>query len=83
MKTKIEIKSFNGNVLFTHEREDNSVKKTVEEAVRQNVWLRDADLGWADLRDAYLNGADLYGADLYGAKNVRSYHLPAQATGRS
>ena len=77
MKTEIEIKDIYGNVLFTHECEENSVKKTVEEAVRQHVRLRGADLRGADLRDAYLRdaylrdaylrGADLGGADLRGA----------------
>ena len=77
MKTKIEIKDIYGNVLFTHECEDNSVKKTLEEAVRQRANLCVANLGGAnlygadlygaDLQGADLGGADLYGADLHGA----------------
>ena len=60
MKTKIEIKSILGSVLFELEKENNSIKKTLEEAVN-----RGADLGGANLRDA-----DLRGADLGGAKNI-------------
>ena len=77
MKTKIEIKDIYGNALFTHEHEGNSAKETVGEAVRQNVRLRGACLGDADLRgadlrgaclgDAYLRGAYLGGACLRGA----------------
>ena len=78
MKVKIEIKNrITGKVLFELEREDNSVKKTLEEAVKNKAYLRGADLRGADLRgadlggaylgDAYLGGADLRGADLVGA----------------
>jgi hypothetical protein len=69
MKTEIEIKDIYGNVLFTHECKDNRVKKTVEEAVRQHMRLRGADLRYAylygaNLRGAYLRGANLRYADL-------------------
>ena len=69
MKTKIEIKDIFSNVLFTYECEDNSVKKTVEEAVKQDV-----SLCMADLRDADLHGANLYCANLRGA-NLRDADL--------
>ena len=64
MKTKIEIKSIFGTLLFEHESEDNSVKKTLIEAVKRG----------ADLRGAYLRSADLYGADLCGA-DLRGAYL--------
>lgn len=51
-KIKIQIKSIFGNLLFEHEKENNTIKDTVEEAVKQ-----DADLGGANLRDAYLGDA--------------------------
>ena len=54
MKTKIEIKSVFGSVLFSFEKENNTIKDTLQEAVRQA-----ANLGGADLRDANLRGADL------------------------
>ena len=72
-KIKIEIKNrFTGKVLFEYEKENNTVKDTVIEAVRKGADLRGADLGGAylrgaDLRGAYLRGADLRVADLGGA----------------
>ena len=62
MRKKIEIKDIFGNVLFVHECENNSIKKTVEEAVMQDISLYKADL-----RDAYLRGANLRGANLRDA----------------
>ena len=60
-KIKIEIKNrFTGSVLFEYEKEDNTIKDTVVEAVKNG-----ADLGCADLR-----GANLRGANLRDAKNV-------------
>lgn len=51
MKTKIEIKSISGQVLFEYEKENNTIKDTLEEAVRNGAYLRGADLGGADLGD--------------------------------
>ena len=51
-KVKIQIKSVFGKVLFEYEKEDNTIKDTLVEAVK-----RGADLGGADLRDADLGGA--------------------------
>ena len=77
METTIEIKSTSGDVLYEHTCEDNSVKKTVEESVKNNVSLCDAnlynaylfgaDLRGANLYNAYLRGANLFGADLCDA----------------
>ena len=61
MKTKIEIKSVFGNVLFEFEKENNTVKDTLVEAVKRGADLGGAYLGGADLRGAYLGGADLGG----------------------
>ena len=84
MKTTIQIKSTSGDVLYEHTCEDNSVKKTVEEAVKNNISLQGADLlasvlydaklRYADLRGADLREADLYKADLYKA-DLRSADL--------
>ena len=49
MKTKIEIKSILGSILFEYEKENNSIKDTLIEAIK----------GGAYLRGAYLRGADL------------------------
>ena len=65
--TKIEIKTIWGDIIFTHEKENNTVKDTLQEAVKSGANLRGADLYGADLRGANLYGADLCGADLYGA----------------
>ena len=62
MKIKIDIKSVFGNVLFSFEKENNTIKDTLVEAN-----LKDADLGNASLEGADLEGADLEGAYLRGA----------------
>ncbi len=77
MKTKIEIKSIFGGLIFEYEKENNTIKGTLLEAIKNganlygaNLYgadLRDANLYGANLRDANLYGADLRGADLYGA----------------
>ena len=77
MKTKIEIKTIWGELLFEFEKENNSIKDTLTEAVSKGADLRGADLQGAYLRRAYLRGAylrgaalqeaDLQGADLRGA----------------
>ena len=67
MKTKIEIKSVFGKVLFSFEKEDNTLKETLEEAVKNAADLCDADLRGADLCGANLCDADLRGAGLCGA----------------
>ena len=67
MKTKIEIKSVFGNVLFSYEKEDNTIKETVEEAVSRGARLVGANLVGANLVGANLEGANLEGANLEGA----------------
>ena len=68
MKLKIEIKNrFTGKVLFEFETDNNTIKTTLLEAIKQGADLQGADLRGADLRGADLRGADLRGADLRGA----------------
>ena len=67
MKTKIEIRNIYGSLHFEFEKENNTVKDTLVEAVKNKTDLTDADLTGADLRGAYLTGAYLTGADLTGA----------------
>ena len=74
MKTKIEIKSIWGSVLFEYEKENNSVKETLIEAVKRGADLCGADLRGANLRGADLRGANLRGADLCSA-NLCSANL--------
>ena len=65
--TKIEIKTVWGEIIFTHEKKNNTVKETLQEAVKSSADLRGADLRGADLYGANLCSANLYGADLCGA----------------
>jgi hypothetical protein len=62
-KSKIEIRSIWGKLLFKFEKEDNSIKETLLEGLKKG-----ANLQGANLQDAYLRGADLRGADLQGAE---------------
>ena len=70
---KISIKNrWTGSILFEYSSVDNTLAKTVTEALKGEANLREADLYGADLYEANLRGADLYeanlrGADLYGA----------------
>ena len=68
MKVKIEIKNrFTGKILFEFETENNTILKTLKEALTKGVNLRGADLSDADLRGADLRGANLRGAYLRDA----------------
>ena len=76
MEKKIEIKDTFGKVLFAYACENNTIKKTVEEAVRQDISLRMADLYGANLYGANLCRADLRRADLYGADFRDAKNVP-------
>jgi uncharacterized protein YjbI with pentapeptide repeats len=81
---KIEIRSIWGSILFSLEKENNTVCSTVETAILSSADLigaylrgadlRGADLSSADLIGAYLSHADLSGANLRGA-NLNSADL--------
>jgi uncharacterized protein YjbI with pentapeptide repeats len=64
---KIQIKNIFGSVLFEHEKENNTLSKTLIESVKSCADLRRADLRRADLSYANLSGAGLGYADLSGA----------------
>ncbi len=77
MNEKVEIKKrFAETVLFKYEKENNTLRDTVIEAVSQGAdlagaylegaYLEGANLRWANLRGANLVGARLVGADLEG-----------------
>ena len=83
MKIKLSIKNrFTGNIIFEYEKENNTIKETVLEAIKTRVNLSGADLSGADLSGAdlfranlsgaNLSGADLSGADLSGADLSRA-----------
>ena len=66
---KIDILSrFSGEIIFSHEAEENSIKKTVEAAVKIGASLDGASLDGASLDGASLDGASLDGASLDGAR---------------
>ena len=68
MASKIDIKNWlTGAVIFSYECEKNTIKKTVEEAIKQDINLGYADLRNADLSHAHLNYAKLYQANLSNA----------------
>ena len=76
MKIKIQIKSVFGKVLFELEKENNTIKETLEQAVKENANLENANLINANLEDANLENANLYNANLYNAKNKENAILP-------
>ena len=73
MKLSI-LSRFNASILFEYEAEENSLKITLQVAVKNGADLRGADLRGADLHDADLRGANVYGASLYDA-NLRGADL--------
>jgi hypothetical protein len=64
---KIKIKSIFGDLLFEYESEENTIKKTLEEALKCSADLSYANLRSADLRSADLRSADLSSANLSSA----------------
>ena len=72
---KISIKNrWTGSILFEYSSVDNTLAKTVLEALKGGANLRGANLRGANLREANLRGANLRGADLYEA-NLRGANL--------
>jgi len=77
---EIEIKDrYTGEVLFSHECENNTVKITLIKANLSNADLRSANLRSANLSNANLRSANLWNADLWNADlssaNLRSANL--------
>ena len=67
-KIKLQIKSrWTGSVLFELEKEYNTIKDTLTEAVKSGANLSGANLSGANLSGAYLSGAGLRDANLRGA----------------
>jgi len=81
MKNKIQIKSGLGDVLFELEKENNTIKDTILEAVGSGANLAGADLAWANLAGANLAGANLAGADLAWANLAGAYLCRANLAG--
>ena len=74
MKTKIQIKSILGKVLFEYEKDDNTTKDTLEKANLDGANLAGADLARADLAGADL--ADKGGNKIIISKCVQVLGLP-------
>jgi hypothetical protein len=72
MKTTIEIKSIKGEILYSYTCENNSIKLTVETAVKNKISLCGADLSYANLEYADLMCADLYNAILTDVKKLNA-----------
>ena len=67
-KVKIEIKNrWTGSVLFEYEKEENTIKDTLVQAIKEGANLEEANLEGANLEGANLEEANLRGADLTGA----------------
>ena len=72
---KIEIKNiFTDEVIFSDERENNTIRLAVEKAVSLKINLSSADLRSANLSSANLRSANLSSADLRST-NLRSADL--------
>jgi hypothetical protein len=78
---KIEIKSLSGDVLFSYEKENNTVRDTVIQAVDKGANLEGAYLYGAYLKGANLKGANLKGANLEGANLKGAYLYGANLEG--
>ena len=74
MKIKIQIKSVFGKVLFELEKENNTIKETLEQSVKENANLENANLRNANLENANLINANLRNANLINA-NLRGANL--------
>ena len=62
-KINIQTKSIWNSILFEYKKENNTIRDTLIEAVKNG----------ANLRGANLRGANLRGANLRGAKNLKLY----------
>ena len=76
MLVKIQIRSIFGKVLFELEKENNTIRETLEEAVKNNTDLYNANLINVNLEGANLINANLEGANLINAKNKETVILP-------
>jgi hypothetical protein len=83
MQIKIQIKSNLGTVLFEFEKENNTIRDTLIEAVRRGAPLFGVNLSGADLSGSNLFGASLFGANLSSADLSGSNLSGANLSGAS
>lgn len=73
-KIKIEIKSrWSGIILFEYEKENNTIKDTLEKAIEEGANLEGANLYGANLKGANLERANLKGANLRRTRLREAY----------
>ena len=65
---KITIESLFGNIIFEYKTKNNTLLKTLKEALKIGANLRGANLRGADLSGANLSGANLSGANTTNTK---------------
>ena len=65
---KITIESLFGNTIFEYNTKNNTLLKTLKEALKSGDNLRSANLSGADLSGATLRSADLSGANTTNTK---------------
>jgi len=75
----MEIRNLDGEILFESEYE--TVRKTLEKAVREGAHLYGANLSGANLSGAHLSGVNLSGANLSGADLRRANLRRANLSG--
>ena len=64
-KIKIQIKNrYDGSILFEHECENNTIKKTLMQGVKSGSDLRNSDLRNSDLSGCDLRNSDLSNSNL-------------------
>lgn len=90
METSIQIKNIHGSVIFEFSKENNSLKETLEEALRRKVKLTKANLAgedlsgisfaYADLTDANFFHANLSGTSFFKANLVGADFAGAKLT---
>ena len=84
---KIEIREKQTNsLIFSLQKENNTIKNTVEAAIKSGVYLKNAnldnaDLKGADLRFGYFKGASFVNANLENANISNSFLKCADFTG--
>jgi hypothetical protein len=63
---KIQIKSIFGDVIFEYEKENNTIKDTLEKAIISGANLSWVNLSGANISGVNLSNSNLYRANLYG-----------------
>ena len=79
MKTTIQIKSIFGKLLFKYEKEDNSIKDSLIEAIKRGAYLRGADLKRIATLNSILPEGELIVWKKLSEKLLAKLTIPAKA----